>query len=363
MTPRLALALALALAIPAAGPAAAQEAPADSSLPVPSGPALDPDQELSPAQKEALRARDEQELEAAAAAGDSYLPAAVGEATAPSPTDTAGAGAPAEEIPYGTPVDDLVIRSPSEVVEPAYGDYGAPAARPGQDLGDLLAVLIREWSREPEIRQLSYGAATAPPAPPEPAAGASTRPAPRAALRPGRALYAQTIFEVNSDYPGPVLVEILEEPLAGAVASGSFEVVRDRMVLRLSTLEHEGAVSGIDGWAVGLDCACFGIEGDVDRHWFERVILPAAISFAEAWTAALARPDTQVTVQGDVVVEEARQGASDDRIWEGVAAATGQVGRVLTEDAPRAMTVRIPRSTPLAVTLATPLITAAETSP
>ena len=247
---------------------------------------------------------------------------------------------------------DPVIQQPSRVVGPAYGDYGAPAAAPGQDLADLLALLIREWSREPEIRQLAYGAASAPAAGPEPPPAHPPGPALAAAIRAGRPLYARTLYEVNSDYAGPVIVEILEEPLAGAVATGGFEVVRDRMVLRLASLDHEGLRVPVDGWAVGLDCACFGIAAEVDRHWFERVILPAAISFAEAWTAALARPDTTVTVEGNVVVESTRQAADDERIYEGVAAATGQIGRVLSEDSPRAMTVRIPQNTALAVTFA-----------
>ncbi len=362
MTPATRLAVLLAVGLLAAGPAPAQEAPADSSLPPPAGGTLDPDQDLDQAQADALEEREEQDREAAAAAGGYHIPVAVGEATEPAPVpETADTGEPAADIPYGAPAADLVIRPPSEVVAPAYGDYGAPAARPGQDLSDLLAILIREWSREPDIRQLSYGASAATATRDGTAAAGPSPAGPvHAGIRAGQALYAMTLFEVNSDFPGPVLVEILEEPLAGAVASGSFQVIRDRMALTLTTLEHEGHVLGIDGWAVDLDCACFGVEGEVDRHWFDRVILPAALSFAEAWTSSLARPDTTVTVQGDVIVEETRQAASDERIYGGIAAATGQIARVLTEDAPRSMTVRIPRGTPLAVTLAAPLAATAE---
>ena len=362
MTPRRRLAAFLAAALLAGAPAAAQDPPTGSSLPLPPAETLDPDQELSPAQAEALQAREAQILEEAAAAGESHVTVVIGEATEPPPPEPEAETVP--EIAYGAPPDDLTIHPPSEVVAPAYGDYGAPAARPGQDLGDLLAALIREWSREPEIRQLAYsGGAMAPAEADEAPDAARPPPGALAAVRAGTALYARTLFEVNSDVPGPVLVEILEEPLAGAVASGAFQVVRDRMVLRLTSLEHDGVVAAIDGWAVDLDCACFAIGGEVDRHWFERVILPAAIGFAEAWASALARPDTAVTVRGDVVVEETRQATSDDRLYEGIAAATGQVGRVLTEDAPTRVTIRIPRGTPLAVTLAAPLAAAAEAAP
>ena len=50
----------------------------------------------------------------------------------------------------------------------------------------------------------------------------------------GAGLYARTMYAVDSDYPGPVLLEILEPPLAGAVASGAFALVGERLTLRLT---------------------------------------------------------------------------------------------------------------------------------
>ena len=54
----------------------------------------------------------------------------------------------------------------------------------------------------------------------------------------------------NSDYPGPVLLELLEPPLAGAVVSGEFALVRERLVLRLTRLEYRGRCVPVDAWAV-----------------------------------------------------------------------------------------------------------------
>lgn len=349
----------LALALMVASGAAAQDPPVDSRVFTPPHTAFDADHDPNPAVEEAIEAHLEQQLEEARETGDSHVDTVFGEATA-APEDETQPPAAAEGTAYGAPQPEVVIQEPSAVVAPAYGDYGAPAARPGQDLADLVAVLIREWSRPPEIRQLAYSAASGPATAPDAELAAPTPPSLATVIDAGRPLYARTVYEVNSDFAGPVIVEILEEPLAGAVATGGFEVVRDRMVLRLTSLEHDGSLTPVDGWAVGLDCACFGISGQVDRHWFERVILPAAISFAEAWASALARPSTTVRVEGDVVVESTSQAASDERLLEGVAAATGEIGRVLTEDAPRARTVIIPRNTALAVTFTTSPIIAGE---
>ena len=81
-------------------------------------------------------------------------------------------------------------------------------------------MLIEAWTRPPEIVRVRYPEAAAR----EPAA-ASPEAAPRGAGRApetaapilpriaaGRGLYARTLYEVNSDYPGPVLLELTSTP-------------------------------------------------------------------------------------------------------------------------------------------------------
>lgn len=311
---------------------------------------LEPDDELSGVYGDTVRDVEAARALQAETTGETALPVLADPLAEPETPEAAGA-APAAAGGYEAAAASAV----NEAAEPAgadYGTYGTPGIAPGQDLSDLLAALIEEWSRAPAIVALDYGGGTAADA--APAASGGTPATPAAAVKPGTALYARLLYEVNSDFPGPVLAELLEPPFAGAVVTGAFEVVRDRMVLRFQRLDSGGASTPVDALGVGLDCACYGVEGEVDRHWFDRVILPAALSFAEGWTAALARPETSVTVQGDIVVEQTRRSDSGDRLYEGISAATGQIGRVLTEDAPRAMTVRIPRNTELLVTFTGP---------
>ena len=84
------------------------------------------------------------------------------------------------------------------------------------------------------------------------------------------------------------------------------------------------------------------------------MIVPAAVAFVEGWATAIARPRTTVNVDGGVVVQSTAAATSEERLYEGIAAATGPAAAVLQEDAPRQMTVRIPRNTELAVTFASP---------
>ena len=345
-------ALLLAAGVIFATPAAAQDIrpPDNSSFD------LDPNTQGSEAWRGTVAERDRQAIEGARETGDTVIAAQIGEVAEPAAEaqETSGESATdaRPETGYAHQEAPPVIHAPSDVLDPTY-----PGAAPGQDLSDLLGVLIEEWSREPEIVALSYDAAAASPAEEEPPLAAPDPPALTLAVEAGRPLYARTLYEVTSDFPGPVLIEILEPPLNGAVATGAFSQVRDSLVLRLTRLEIDGVSVAVDGWAVGLDCACFGIEGEVDRHWFDRVIMPAAIAFVEGWARAIARPETTVNIDGGLIVQSTAAATSKDRIYEGIAAATGPAAAVLTEDAPRAMTVSIPRNTELAVTFAAaPLI-------
>ena len=154
--------------------------------------------------------------------------------------------------------------------------------------------------------------------------------------------------------PGPVLIELLEPPLAGAVASGGFTRAGERLVLRLTRLEYRGRRVPVDAWAAGLDCACYGVGGEVDSHWFERVLLPSAVRFAEGFLAALARPAESLGIGDGGVRYERREPAGPGAVNAGLATAARTAGGVLLESAPDGPTVRIPRDTELVVVFAAP---------
>ena len=202
-------------------------------------------------------------------------------------------------------------------------------------------MLLQNWSSTPQIVRIRYPAAkpetTAP-------ADTGTPPEPSISLPPaGNGIYARTIYAVNSDYPGPVLIELLGPPLTGAVATGAFTQVGERMVLRLTSLEYRGRRMATDGWAVGLDCACYGIAGEVDSHFFQRVLLPAAVRFAEGFLTAMGRPAESVTLGSADVRYERRQGSTREAVHSGLGTAARSAGDILLENAPTRPTVRIPR--------------------
>ena len=308
---------------------------------------------MPPAYRDTLEERDRQRLDAARAAGETFIPVFQGRGTAP-----AVEGDPPSAVRDAAPAPPRAVyegyRRP-ETRRPRSPEDGA------RGVGDLIGVLIEAWTRPPEIVRVGY------PQPEAHAAGAgedrdvvvdagrgkqAAAPVlPRIAA--GKGLYARTLYAVDSDYAGPVLLELLEPPLAGAVASGAFTLVGERLVLRLTRLEYRGRSVPVDAWAVGLDCACFGVEGEVDSHWFSRVLLPAAVRFAEGFLEAISRSDETVIVGGDVRYER-RAAATRDAVNAGLATAARSAGDVLLENAPDGPTVRIARDTELVVVFAAP---------
>ena len=316
---------------------------------------LDPEDSVPPAYRETLDERDRQRLDAAREAGETFIPMFQGPSSAPGDAGPAAGAATRDRAP--TPP------------QPAYESYRRPersapraSGREGGAVGDLIGVLIETWTRPPEIVRVRYPAAAARGPEPDLPGGMNAQPDGRNAqatasilpdIAAGRGIYARTLYAVDSDYPGPVLLELLEPPLAGAVASGEFTLVGERLVLRLARLEYRGRSVPVEAWAVGLDCACYGVEGEVDSHWFERVLLPSAVSFAEGFLTALGRAAETVIV-GDDVRYERRETSTADAVNAGLATAARTAGDVLLENAPDRPTVRIPRDTELVVVFAAP---------
>ena len=321
---------------------------------------LDPEDSVPPFYRGTLDERDRQRLDAAREAGETYLPTFQGPSSAPGDTR---AGDPRAGDTRA--VDGSAAAAPTPP-RTAYEGYRRPqpehqSGREPRRAGDLVGVLIEAWTRPPEIVRVRWPEAAA-----RDAQGASLEDrepnaaeAPQAAAQglplvaAGQGLYARTMYAVDSDYPGPVLLEILEPPLAGAVASGGFTLIGERLVLRLSRLEFRGRSHGVDAWAAGLDCACYGVDGEVDSHWFERVLLPSAVRFAEGFLTVLSRPSETVVI-GDAVRYERREAATRDAVHAGLATAARTAGDVLIENAPDGPSVRIARDTELVVVFTAP---------
>lgn len=320
---------------------------AAGQMPDNTGLDFDIEDDPSPAIERSLEERDRQDQAGAREGGGSDLPTLWGPTEAPE-------AVPARED------------EPAPGAEPVRSERAAPApaaapAGDGEGLGIAIGLLFENWNRAPNVVRIVYRAERGPEeevaGPAEEAAAeggveaaaqaARSRAVP--ALAAGTGLYGRVLYGVSSDYPGPVLLEVLQRPLVGAVLRGQFEVVRERLVLRFSSLEYRGERVQVEALAVDPDCACYGVEGEVDRHFFERVLLPAALAFGQGYLEALSAPASTIsTVDGDLVVEQ-RQDREDAELYAGAAGAAQALSGVLLETAPRGPTVTLARDTELVV--------------
>ena len=329
---------------------------------------FNPDDPVSPAYDETLEERDEQRLKQALEEGGSFVDTVSGPARMPHREPSLPEGYLQED----TEIDTAAPKLPAAAKRPTpvYETAALPPIQ-GTDaesgVAAMIAVLLESWIRPPKFVRLRYAA---PPKRGGDGARASAAPHPSPSgpdharlphIAPGQGFYARILYAVDSDYPGPVVLELLQPPLAGAVAHGGFERVGQRLVLRLASLTWRGRTYPVDAWAVDLECACYGIEGEVDRHFLSRVLLPAASRFAEGFLTAAAMPARTLTLQDGAVLQERGNSGKREALHAGAGAAAQTLGDILMADAPKETTVRIPRNTPLVVMVARPFAASAAT--
>ena len=335
-----------------------------------------PLERTSPAYEQAMEEGEEARRSEAVESGESFVevmqsgqslleeqgaPPVLPEMQPPSTATADRADAPQEEeedalvtreYPQPQPREPVVVRS--EALAPA----------PAVAIDAMLEELIAAWSAAPQMTVIHYGQEAAD----EDSAagqgdagtlgtqGASAGAHPAVLVPAGRMVYAATKVGVDSELALPVLVEVLERPFVGALLRGEFQQVRDRMLVRFTRLsdERKGLDVAVNAYAVGLECECGAVDGEVDRHWFSRVILPAAFGFAQEYLAAAAQPQVTVSVDGQVVSQQYDSGGRE-RVARGLAGALGQTGDVVFESLPRKATVRLPRGTEFAVVFVDPV--------
>ena len=323
---------------------------------------VDPGEGVPSEYERTIEQRNQDALDEAEKTGGSHFDSTVGELQPVMPkqenvAEEAGQREKAGAVPAKVEPEIPKGRGPGRQREPSYERLDE--AR-GSELPDLIGELLKVWNRPPTVVRLRASRGGGEQAAEGAGAGQGSSPA-RTDTGPalplpaaGGAVYGRVLYAVDSDFPGPVLVELLEPPLSGAVANGSFERVRDRLVVRIDSVSWRGRRTAVHAWAVGLDCACFGLAGEVDRHWWQRLVLPAAVKFAEGFLLARGTPSRRVTVSGETVVEETSGPTDRDAVYRGAAEAVRSAGDILFQDAPTAPTVRIPRNAELAVVFAGP---------
>lgn len=178
------------------------------------------------------------------------------------------------------------------------------------------------------------------------AMAASTAPKTRVITPAGSIAYAQLLNELNSDIPGPVLAHVLSGPFAGGRALGKYSVQEEYLVLEFTVIVKDAVGYTIDGIALDEKTTLAGHVTEIDRHYFRRVILPAAAKFLEGYTAAAAKAVTSTTTgPGGAVVQQEDELDTTKELMAGAEEASAEIAGAMTEQAKRPITIKLAKGT------------------
>ena len=237
---------------------------------------------VSPEYAKKQKEEDERRLEEARNTGGSVLPTPTASVVQPEQqkrdvlTDFMTPPAATAPIPpVAQPV--AVAVAPPPPVAPVQAP--APKIDPAQI--QALAAEMRTIMGATQARTTIIQGHYTPPAAPATTEASAQPPAPptKILVMAGTVLYGQTLTEADSDIPAPVLVSMLSGPFSGGRAIGTFQKTDDYLVLAFGTIIKDKKEYRVNALAIDPNTTLSGLETDIDHHYFERFVLPAAAGF------------------------------------------------------------------------------------
>jgi len=163
----------------------------------------------------------------------------------------------------------------------------------------------------------------------------------------GEVVYAQLLTELNSDVPGPALAHVLSGPLKGGRAIGSFSLEDEYLVITFSRIIKDDITYSVDTIALDPDTTLNGLSSDVDKHYFTRIILPAAAEFISGFGEAVTQTDTQAVASDGSTVSSTQDLDVEQEVAKGAAEAFDKVSEIVDEGSDRPITVKVYQGTPM----------------
>jgi intracellular multiplication protein IcmE len=175
---------------------------------------------------------------------------------------------------------------------------------------------------------------------------------PKILISAGTIEYAQLINEANSDVPGPIVALLASGPFSGSKLLGSFTRQNEYLTLQFTTLvDKKGLSIPIQATALDPATTLAGMATDIDRRYWERVILPAAAEFIQGLGQAYAQQESQtVVVSSGTTVSSTQDLDFKKELAKGIESAADQVGEVLDEEGNQTeILVRVQAGTPMGI--------------
>lgn len=169
----------------------------------------------------------------------------------------------------------------------------------------------------------------------------------------GQVIYAQLLNELNSDVPTPVLAHVLSGPLRGGRALGEFTVEGDEyLVITFDYIVKDDITYTIDAIALDPETTLGGMQSHVDKHYWTRVILPAASKFIAGFAEAATQTQTTAVADGGGgAIQSTEDLNTREELMAGVKEAADGVVEILDEGVDRPVTVHLHQGTPMGLLL------------
>lgn len=313
--------------------------------------------EISPAMKDAIRAKLESEQKAASAAGESvYLPGEVTEATVPLKPKTTLENMQA----YGAQPTQV-----GAVVPPTQEETERLARRRNgmmMQIGSFLTMT--ETGKVPPARVTfasdvahGTGALNAIQTASATAQGISAPVEPLktviGALEIAAAEVASPIDSYKTNYTS---ARIVAGKLAGAFLIGSIKQQDDGLQIFFSLMRLGDKTYDIDAIALDEKTSTNAMDAKVDRRYLERWVIPIATATLGGYAAATARPTTTVfqSATGNVVSNE--PASSEQARGAGIAAGMSVLQKEVDKEAAKPYQIKLDANTPIGILFRKPVV-------
>lgn len=168
----------------------------------------------------------------------------------------------------------------------------------------------------------------------------------------GQVIYAQLLNELNSDVPTPVLAHVLSGPLRGGRALGEFSVEDEYLVITFDYIVKDDITYTIDAIALDPETTLGGMKSRVDKHYWTRVILPAASKFISGFADAATKTETTAVADGGGGAIQSQEDLNTrEELMSGVKEAADGFVEILDEGVNRPLTVHLYQGTPMGLLL------------
>jgi intracellular multiplication protein IcmE len=173
----------------------------------------------------------------------------------------------------------------------------------------------------------------------------------------GRGIYAHPVLALSSDQESPAIFQADSGPIAGDRMLGSFAKENKRLVIRVTSVIHQGKPIGVSAVVIAPDTMEASVASGVDEHYAARFALPAAAAFVQGLGQALA------TTSNTTAVLSALGGATttthlnfDQQLGVAAGVAAANIGSTLNAAAPKGPTVTLDANVAVGVMFLTDVI-------